>query len=109
MTSATITSLLVPRIATPSSRDSSDMGSTSIRPAAFPRDLGAPSHFNRFGLLARSKGRRRFCRWFFFWILARRAPFLETPDHDEKRGHEQHGEAGRGEHAGKDRNANRLA
>src|ERR1044072_4976900 len=42
-------------------------------------------------------------------LLAALQPFLEALDHDEQRRHEQHRQAGRGDHSGEHRDADRLA
>src|SRR5260370_8036780 len=47
--------------------------------------------------------------YLFRLAFARGAPFLETANDDEKRRHEQHRKASRGEHAAEHRDADRLA
>src|SRR5262245_63921349 len=109
MISAATTSLTGPRTSVTSSRVSSSIGNVSSgRPAPTRRGGGVLTLCIVSRVVRQSHLLHRGClgRWFG---LARGAPFLETPHHNEERRHEQHGKAGRGDHAAKYGNADRLA
>src|SRR5215831_13976656 len=88
MISAAIESPTGPRISATSSRDSSAIGTAFLT--------------WRHVLLGGSRLRLGLC-------LARGAPFLEPAHDHEERRHEQYGKASRGEHAARNRDADRFA